>query len=244
VPVAFSELHELRSSIVGDSYQLKIRLPESYDTTTTTYPVLYLLDGDHAFAMGTDIVQYLIYGGSVPDLIVVSPAYGSKRTPDFGGTNMRNRDLLPFPFEGVPSTTAGAPRFLKFFEKELIPFVEGRFRVDGACRVLAGYSLGAIFVLYALFQKPDLFRTYIAIDGFDEQLWPIENAFAAKRRHLAAHVILSSRSGGSDLSGLASRLRERAYAGLTVEHRRLHRKGHFAVPADGLTRSLVAAFAT
>jgi hypothetical protein len=76
VPIANSQLRHLRSTIVGQDYQIKIRLPENYANSTSLYPVLYLLDGDHAFAMSTDIVQYLIYGQLIPDLIIASTAYG------------------------------------------------------------------------------------------------------------------------------------------------------------------------
>src|SRR5690349_11196279 len=89
VPIANSELRSIRSSIIGQDYLIKIRLPETYVDNSSVYPVLYLLDGDHAFAMATDIVQYLIYGEHIPDLIIVSPAYGSKDAPHEGGTNMR-----------------------------------------------------------------------------------------------------------------------------------------------------------
>src|SRR5687768_12083827 len=111
VSIANSQLRRVRSSIVGQDYQVKIRLPEAYENTTTLYPVLYLLDGDHAFAMATDIVQYLIYGEHIPDLIIASPAYDSKKLPHEGGKNMRNRDLTPFP---VPDTDmpSGAVQYL------------------------------------------------------------------------------------------------------------------------------------
>jgi hypothetical protein len=81
---------------MGHEYQVKIRLPEDYANTTKLYPVLYLLDGDHAFAMATDIVQYLIYGQHIPDLIIASPAYDSKKLPHEGGKNRRVSDLAPF----------------------------------------------------------------------------------------------------------------------------------------------------
>jgi predicted alpha/beta superfamily hydrolase len=97
VHIANIELHELYSHIVRQKYLVKVRLPERYSESTASYPVLCLLDGDHAFAMATDIVQYLLYGEHIPDLIIVSPVYGSKDTPEYGGTNMRNRGLAPFP---------------------------------------------------------------------------------------------------------------------------------------------------
>jgi predicted alpha/beta superfamily hydrolase len=40
VPVAYSQLELLHSDIVGQDYQVKIRLPEEYANTTDPYPVL------------------------------------------------------------------------------------------------------------------------------------------------------------------------------------------------------------
>src|SRR5512139_619523 len=118
VPIANSELHELDSRLVGQKYYIKVRLPEKYYDTTQSYPALYLLDGDHAFAMATDIVRGLIYGHYTPDLIIVSPAYGSTDGPQAGGMNMRSRDLVPFPTHGS-SVPPGGAAFLAFIEQEL-----------------------------------------------------------------------------------------------------------------------------
>lgn len=239
VPIANSELHTLTSTYVGQQYFIKVRLPEAYFASTATFPVLYLLDGDHAFAMATDIVQYLIYGQHVPDLIIVSPAYGSKSTPEYGGTNMRNRDLLPFPMEGV-DTTPQAAAFLQFFQQELIPFVESTYRVDNADRTLAGYSAGALFVLYTFFQRPILFRRYIAIEGFDQRFVAIEENFSAGTQNLSDKQFVSV--GHDNMFEFASRLQTRGYPGLAVEHVHLSPLGHFAVGAEGLTKGLVSAF--
>lgn len=245
VTIAQSELHQLDSALVGQRYQVKVRLPEGYADTSDVYPVLYLLDGDHIFAMATDVVQYLVYGGHVPDLIIVSPAYGSKRTPDVGGTNMRNRDLLPFPVEGVPAESAGARDYLAFLEQELVPFAESRYRIDASHRLLAGYSFGALFVVYALFERPGLFAAYLAADGFAEQLWDCEEAFARHGAFPPTRLCLASRADpDADLARLAERLAGRRHAGLSVSHARLAggAADHFLVPGEALTRCLAAAF--
>ena len=239
VPIANTELLEFTSSLVGQHYYIKVRLPERYFETARSYPVLYLLDGDHAFAMATDIVQYLIYGQHVPDLIIVSPAYGSKDTPEYGGTNMRNRDLAPFPLEWS-NTPPGGANFLQFLEQELIPFVTSHYRVDVSDRTLAGYSLGSLFVIYTLFQKPGLFSRMIAIDGMDDRLFEMEEAFSKAHSLLPIRLFLSA--GEDDMSGLAEKMAKRGYAGLTLEHEHLNRIGHFAVSAEGLTKGLVSVF--
>ena len=239
VPIANTELHELCSSLIGQKYYIKVRLPEKYSETNESYPVLYLLDGDHAFAMATDIVQYLIYGEHIPDMMIISPAYGSKNTPAYGGTNMRNRDLVPFPVKWT-DTPPGAALYLQFLEQELKPFVTSRYRVNSADCTLAGYSFGAYFVLYTLFQKPDLFNRLIAIDGMDDRFLEMEESFSEVHSTLPVRLFVSS--GEDDMSKFADKIAKRGYTGLTVEHAQLNSIGHFAVSAEGLTKGLVSVF--
>jgi predicted alpha/beta superfamily hydrolase len=239
VPIANSELLEYDSKCVGQHYQIKVRLPEAYAESTEAYPVLYMPDGDHWFAMATDIVEYLIYGQHMPDMIIVSSAYGSKKPPKLGGTNMRFRDLWPFtdPDSELP---AGADNFFCFFEQELIPFIEATYRVDATERVFAGGSAGAIFALYTLFRHPLLFSRYITIDGMDNRLLPLEEAFAAQEHTLAIKLFMGS--GSFDMSGLAATMQKRSYSGLQLEHVHLNDLGHFATPAEGLTKGLISVF--
>lgn len=239
VPIANSELHHLSSTIVDQKYEIKVRLPEHYHETTESYPILYLLDGDHAFAMASDIVQYLIYGGHIPDLIIASPAYGDKNDPENGGTNMRARDLLPFPTPWS-DTMPGGVEYIDFFKQELIPFVESQFRVDPSNRTIAGYSAGAIFVLFALFQNPTLFQHWIALDGLLPQIMEIEEDFATSNSALLARLFLAS--GDDMMTVLSTKMDGRNYVGFTVEHEQLNKDGHFTVAAEGLTKGLVAVF--
>jgi uncharacterized protein len=233
VSIANSELRHIESSVIGQDYQIKIRLPEDYANTTNLYSVLYLLDGDHAFAMATDIVQYLIYGGHVPDLIIVSPAYDSKKAPEEGGKNMRDRD-----FDMTPE----GDRYLEFLQKELIPFVESNYRVSLTDRTLWGYSSSGYFALYALFQKPDLFQKYIIVDGCDnEKHSEVEMIYATRHSDLPIRLFLSA-PPESDASKFFDNLSRRDYANLRAEYAQLNDIGHFAVSAEGLTKGLVSVF--
>jgi len=241
VPIANSQLREIKSSIVGQEYQVKIRLPEDYGNTTTLYPVLYLLDGDHAFAMATDIVQYLIYGEHIPDLVIVSPAYDSKKAPDEGGKNMRDRDLSPFP---TPYTnmTPGGIQYLGFFQQELIPFIESNYRVMPNDRTLWGYSFGAMFALYALFEKPYLFQRYIVVDGFEDEYFKTEEKYAVQHTDLPIKLFLSAPPSDLGSKKFFDILNGRNYTNFRSEFVLLNNIGHFAVSAEGLTKGLVSVF--
>jgi len=243
VSIANSQLRHIASSIIGEDYQIKIRLPEDYSSTPTLYPVLYLLDGDHAFAMATDIVQYLIYGEHIPDLIIVSTAYDSKKAPHEGGKNMRNRDLVPFPIPDIDMTPGGV-QYFEFLQHELIPFVESNYRVLPGDRTLWGYSLGGIFALYALFQKPNLFQRYIIVDGFDEKYFEMEKVYASQHTDLAVRLFMSASpvTLGSELSQFFMALENRKYPTFRAEYASLNEIGHFAVGAEGLAKGLVSVF--
>ena len=239
VAVDGTQLRKISSAIVSQDYLIKIRLPQDYDRTDNRYPVLYLLDGDHAFAMATDIVQYLYYGG-LPDLIIVSPAYGSKDGPSSGGTNMRSRDLR-FPSPTAPPD-AGGDKYLRFLRDELIPYVDANFRTIPADRTLWGYSLGANFGLHALFREPQLFSRYIIVDGFGDDVLELEKAFAESHFALPVKLYLASAVPEADLYKFSEALKKRGYRGLEVQYADLCGVTHFAVGAEGLTRGLRAVF--
>jgi hypothetical protein len=241
VPIANSQLRTIRSSLVGQEYQVKIRLPEDYASTTKLYPVLYLLDGDHAFAMATDIVQYLIYGQHIPDLIIASPAYDSKKLPPEGGKNMRDRDLIPFPTT-YNDMTPGAGPYLDFFQQELIPFVESNYRVVPNDRTLWGYSSGGVFALFALFEKPNLFQPYVIADGFDDVFLKTEEAYAAQHTDLSVQLCISAPPSDLDSKKLFNLLNGRNFPNFRSEFVQLNDLGHFAISAEGLTKGLVSVF--
>jgi pimeloyl-ACP methyl ester carboxylesterase len=239
VPIDGTQLRTITSAIVHQDYLLKIRLPQGYERTDKRYPVLFLLDGDHAFAMATDVVQYLEYGG-VPDLIIVSPAYGSKDGPSGGGTNMRDRDLR-FPGPTAPPA-AGGDKYLRFLKEELIPYVDSTFRTTPTDRTLWGYSLGASFGLHALFHEPALFTRYVIVDGFSDDIPELESAFAGQHSDLPIRLYLASAVPEADLFRFSRTLEGRNYRGLQLTYADLCGVSHFAVGAEGLARGLRAVF--
>lgn len=243
VSILNSQLRQITSFIIGQEYQIKIRLPENYENTSTRYPVLYLLDGDHAFGMATDIVQYLIYGGHIPDIIIASPAYGSKLAPYEGGKNMRDGDLNPFP-EPLDNVTPRGIEYLEFLERELIPFVESNYRVAPNDRTLWGYSYGCYFALYVMFHKPSLFQRYIMVDGFDSRYFTIEETYASQHTDLPIQLCFFTPPGdkGRDETKFFNTLKGRNYTNFKSEYMELNDIGHFAVPAEGLTKGLVSVF--
>ena len=157
---------------------------------------------------------------------------------------MRDRDLAPFPTPWS-DMAPGGDQFLQFLQQELMPYVESNYRIDSTDRTLWGYSFGAIFALYALFQSPELFKRYILVDGFHERFFGIEQLYATQHTNLPAKLFVAAPplgEFGSDLSKFFDTLKGRNYTRLELDYAQLNDIGHFAVGAEGLTKGLVSVF--
>src|SRR5229473_1892795 len=101
-------------------------------------------------------------------------------------------------FSSESNGSGGAAAFLQFLEKEMMPAVEARYKVDAHRRSLFGHSLGGLFAVYVLFHQPELFDSYLitspALDWDHDVTWKFEQEFAKSHQDLSARVFLT---GGS-----------------------------------------------
>jgi hypothetical protein len=91
-------------------------------------------------------------------------------------------------------TSGGASRFLDFFEKELFPYVDSHYRTQ-PYRLLAGHSFGGLFALNALFSRPEMFQSVLAVGPtlrWDDDL-PLRQAasFFDDRRELKSTLVVA-----------------------------------------------------
>jgi len=133
--------------------QLLVYLPQTYQISKESYPVLYLLDGGAHFHHASGIVQFLSAQGIIPEMIVIAIINVD-----------RNRDFSPTHVDKVP-TSGGAEKFKSFVSGELIPFVNKNYRSHGY-EILVGHSFGGTFATYAFLSDPDIFDAYIAISPY------------------------------------------------------------------------------
>ncbi len=142
----------LGSEILGESREIFVHLPHSYDPKKATiYPVAYVLDGEvHASAAATVLEYY--WGGFMPEMIVVG----------ISNSKNRNRDLTISKVAWDP-TSGEAEKFTNFIKNELIPFVDNKYP-SAPYRTLIGHSYGGLFAINTLLYTPDLFQNYLAID--------------------------------------------------------------------------------
>lgn len=156
-----SQQRPLEASVNNRHYLLSIGLPPSYATEQTRrYPVVYLLDGYWDFPALYHMQGGLLFDKVIPEHILVGIGY---QREEGSYDRMRAWDLTPVPDQtGRMARSGGGPEFLGLIEKQVIPMVERDYRVDNSYRVLAGSSLGGLFTLYAMLERPALFQAYIA----------------------------------------------------------------------------------
>ena len=158
-PVTIGETIRIPSKVLGEERTILVSTPRGYERGTERYPVLYMTDGDAHLVHTRGTVDFLARNGRMPDLIVVGVA-NTHRTRDLTPTKTFRRRA-----DGeavLDEESGGGTRFLDFFEGELIPFVEGKYRT-APFRILAGHSLGGLFALSALAERPGLFGATIAV---------------------------------------------------------------------------------
>ena len=153
--IAIGKYRVLHSQLLDEDRLLFIHLPRDYEETQLSYPVLYLLYVDiyEYFAEASAITEKLGSTGEIPPVIIVGVA----------NTN-RYRDLLPVKTR-FRSEGGGADNFLRFFEEELIPYIDKNFRTKNF-RILASPQTASILSLYLLITKPTLFNAMMTENPF------------------------------------------------------------------------------
>lgn len=149
-----------RSGALDEDRELNVYLPLSYGTDPEArYPVIYLLDGsaDEDFIHIAGLVQFASFSWiqMVPESIVVGIA-NVDRKRDFTYPSKNEKDQKELP------TSGGSAAFIEALEREILPLIESRYRIDGG-RTLIGQSLGGLLATEILLKKPALFDRYIIV---------------------------------------------------------------------------------
>jgi enterochelin esterase-like enzyme len=223
------------------SRRMMVYTPPGYEDGTRKYPVLYLLHGgggdeDAWLTMGRAniILDNLIAAGKAKPMIVVMPNGNATQTVSqgygFGPTPARQSVQAPAPppvqaaaaagaRSGAPAGRGGAPQpyagsYPESLVKDVIPFVEKRFRVLAAKddRGIAGLSMGGGHTLAATNNNPGVFA-YIGVfssgpqtpdEKFQKQLEAVK-AGGVKFYWLGAGTTDMAREGTVALSALVKK---------------------------------------
>lgn len=140
-----------KSAVLGRTERIVVYLPPGYEASSTRFPILYLVHGSgdvpESWAQAGHanwILDNLIAAKRASPMIVVMPAgHAVPFSAPRNGT-VNNNDL-----------------FEKYLTGEVIPFIEGKYRVQKGAqsRALAGLSMGGGHTIYTGFSHPELFST-------------------------------------------------------------------------------------
>lgn len=247
-----SEFREITSKITNQEYELIIALPYTYtQDTAKRYPVVYFCDGFYDFALLAMIYANQIYDQTIRECFLVGFSYKGKNL-DYG--KLRTRDYTPTALKEAPGT-GGGPDFLKVVENEFIPFMEKNYRVDASFRALGGSSLGGLFVLYAMFTRPNLFNAYIAISPgtFWDNGWlfNVEEEFHNRHKDLPVSLYMTGAEKEfadrpaflESVKFFGAVLKKRDYENFRFQSRVLDDAYHAGSKAEGYSRGMQFIFA-
>lgn len=130
----------IHAATIGEDYTLYVLRTAAYDTSNIQLPVLYMTDGDWNMTVAMNCFSMLRQDYTTHEPLIVGIGYGK-------GKNQRFRDLNP---------ETGGPAFLAFIEKEVMPFIDKKYRTNKE-KAIYGHSMGGMFTTYTLFNRPDLF---------------------------------------------------------------------------------------
>jgi len=151
----FSET--ISSKILGEDREILIHIPNSNGGSKIkdrgNYPVIYLLDGNDNFNSVVSITEHMEETSLAPPMIVVGIVHSNRMSELTRGSDEE--------FKGF---VGKGENFMSFVEKELIPHIDSTYPTT-SYKMFIGHSVGGLTVISTLLHKPDLFNSYVSLDG-------------------------------------------------------------------------------
>jgi predicted alpha/beta superfamily hydrolase len=246
------------ASAGGEVYRIFVSLPSEGEAPEDGYPVLYVLDGNAyfgSFAQARWVQEYLPVGKA----IIVGVGYPGDEAWDVRRLNDFTAPLLdppPRQYRELAKYKSGARRqFLDFMTGGLRTEISRRYKVDPDRHSLFGHSLGGLFALYALYERPEAFHSIVAaspsMEWNEQGMLEDERAFTDRLesgkvgRTSRLMVVVGDRDTDDDpepARALVERLDRLSGLGLRVRLRRYPEEIHVTVPARSVTDVLRFAF--
>ena len=254
--------HTLTSQVNGKTYVLQVSLPKGYDgRATAAHPTLYLLDGHLYFPVVASTRALLDLPGALERVVIVGISdavdthefsWNASRWGDYSPSRDADRDARNSLRYGMPADlplrSGGGPAFLEVLRKELIPFIEARYRV-GTDRGIAGHSMGGVFATYCLATAPDLFNRFGILSPTTWKDGELNRLIRSKPPALqpGTRVLISwagqeSPAAIRDAEELAALLRASLDQPSQLQVQRFDGEGHHSVVPAALSRTLTTLY--
>ncbi|GJI99048.1 hypothetical protein RugamoR57_57660 [Duganella caerulea] len=153
-PLTIGFAETVPSAILKAERTIWVHLPEGYKADgAKRYPVIYVLDGKDQFQALVAVIEHLSGEKLAPQMIVVGILQDDRLAELTFGKDME-----------FPNSQGKGEQFLDYIEKELIPFVDAKYR-STSYRTFVGHSVGGLSVVHTLVHRPQLFNSYISLEG-------------------------------------------------------------------------------
>ena len=259
VIVSSSQKLLLSSSFNHKTYEVQVFLPDGYDPADSlAYPALYLLDGNLYGPLASSLVRLLQGDGLIMPLVIIGIGYPvqqfqetyADRSEDFTPTRVASMDSLFSQYFGSPVTTGGAGLFLQVLQKEIIPLVAEKYKVNQN-RALFGHSNAGLFATHLLLQKQESFQSFMisspTLDWDERFVIKEEQTFWKSGAALPAKVFFSA--GLQDEKALvaaarsfSSRIKSHNYKKLLYREQFFPGEKHMSVVPESLKAGLLFFF--
>ena len=148
-------LRDCHSPQLGNSRDILVHLPSSYDATDRHYPVVYMHDGQNLFdpqtsfagEWGIDDALAAIDDCDAEVIVVGLPNAGARRLDEYS------------PFADARLGGGDGDAYLAFIIDTVKPLIDADFRTlpERDHTGILGASMGGLISLFALFERPEVF---------------------------------------------------------------------------------------
>jgi len=146
--VTIGKYKKFESKILGGEVTYLVHLPDGYEKSDKTYPVVFMMNGQNITQFANDgAILDNLAGERIPDMILI------------GISNTGVADT----YWSCPNDSGfvmGGKTFSAFLKDELIPEVKKNYRTNGY-QILEGQSNTGLFVLYNFLFTPEMFNAYV-----------------------------------------------------------------------------------
>ncbi|NJB69928.1 putative alpha/beta superfamily hydrolase [Saonia flava] len=136
--------HTIKSSILNQNRTIQIYVPENYENSKKSYPVLYILDGQWYFLSGVAVQKALRTPGAIPEMIVVG----------IHNSNPLRRTL----FDDEKG------KFTNFLKNEVTQYIDSNYRTTKE-RVIFGWEAAAYYISELILKEKEFYSGAIITNG-------------------------------------------------------------------------------
>lgn len=219
---------EIVSTKTGDTYEIIIRKPKSFDSTKS-YHLVYFTDA----GINSGKVILSQPEENIKNCILIGIAHKGD------WDTKRQRDFIPSDEGGYSDKNFGqASQFFISMKDEMIPYINKKFAKQKS-KVFIGHSFGGLLALYMSMRENKLFDHYYAISpsvwANYKELMKIEKRYAAANKKYNSNISIYAGSLEflnkvlSSSQEFYNTVKGRNYNGLSIDYSTIGGVNHYGI---------------